>query len=131
MPWRLELHTYHHRDPQVDARLRAVEHTLGLINERTKIMAKTLDDLIAQANATLVQVTTNTDLDSSIIAIVTAQAATLVDLRAQLTAAGTDPTKLATLGDAMDAMAAKAAAEGQITAAAVTANTSVATPAAG
>ena len=52
-----------------------------------------------------------------------AQSATLADLRAQLAAAGTDPTKLAALGDVLDALSAKAKEEGQITADAITANT--------
>lgn len=87
-----------------------------------------LDDLIAKGKATLDQVTKNTDLDTSIIAIVNAQAAQLADLRKQLDAAGTDADKLAELGTVMDQLAAKATAEGQATADAVTANTPADTP---
>jgi hypothetical protein len=96
--------------------------------KRIDDMAKTLQELIDQGNATLAQVTTNTDLDNSIIAIVNAQAATLTDLRAQLAAAGTDAAKLAELGDVMDALATKATAEGAVTADAIKANTPAAAP---
>lgn len=98
----------------------------GIIIKRIDDMAKTLQDIIDQGNATLAQVTTNTDLDNSIIAIVNAQAATLTDLRAQLAAAGTDAAKLAELGDVMDQLAAKTVAEGVVTAEAVKANTAAA-----
>lgn len=122
-------HRHHCDDPLEGASPIDVEifHQNAHIIERLTAMAKTLDDLIAQGNATLAQVTKNTDLDQSIIAIVNAQAATLTDLRAQLAAAGTDPAKLAQLGDIMDQLAAKATSEGQATADAVTANTPAAT----
>lgn len=118
-------------DPMRDAPPHAIEQYLMAhhIIERLNQMAKTLQDLIDQGNATLAQVTTNTDLDNSIIAIMTGQAATLTDLKAQLAAAGTDPAKLAELSDVMDKLAAKASAEGQVVADAVKANAAAATPA--
>ena len=119
-------HSRHHRDdPFSVAPSWAVEIHAALehIIERLDTMAKTLDQIIQQANDTLAQVTKNTDLDQSIIGIMNGQAATLKDLRAQLAAAGTDAAKLQQLGDAMDTLAAKATAEGQVTADAVTANT--------
>lgn len=84
---------------------------------------KTLQDLIDQGNATLAQIKKNTDLDDSIIGIVNANAALIVDLRAQLQAAGTDPAKLAELADVMQKLSDNAVAEGQKTADAVTAGT--------
>lgn len=97
--------------------------TQALILERIEQMAKTVEDMIVEANNVLAQVTKNTDLDNSIIALMTAQAATLADLKAQLAAAGTDTVKLAALGDTLQALSDKAAAEGQLTADAIKANT--------
>jgi hypothetical protein len=88
-------------------------------------MAKTLDEILAQGETTLTQVTKNTDLDNSIIALVNANTQTIKDLRAQLEAAGTDPAKLAHLGEIMDSIASGATAQGQAVADAVTANTGV------
>lgn len=98
------------------------------LNERLTAMAKTLDDMLAQGAAILAQVTKNTDLDSSIITITNAFAAQLADLKAQLVAAGIDKAKLAQLGDLMQTLSDKAAAEGQLVADAITANTDQAAP---
>lgn len=117
-------HYHHHYDGPGKSEVQALTVALtDLITQGFKTMAKTLQDIIDQGKATLDQVTKNTDLDNSIIAIVKANAQTITDLRAQLAAAGTDPAKLAELGDVMDQLAAKATAEGQATADAVTANT--------
>lgn len=93
------------------------------LNERLNLMAKTLDEMLAQGAAILAQVTKNTDLDSSIITITTAFASQLADLKAQLVAAGIDKAKLAQLADTMQMLSDKAAAEGQMVADAITANT--------
>jgi hypothetical protein len=103
-----------------------LKHQGALILNRLETIMSAIDDLQAKADATLAQVTKNTDLDASIIAIVTANAKTILDLKAQLASAGVDPAKLQTLSDTMDAIAAKAIASGQATADAVTANTEAA-----
>lgn len=94
-----------------------------LITKGFSNMAKTLDDLIAQGQTALDQITKNTDLDNSIIALVNANTQTIKDLRAQLATAGTDPAKLEALGAIMDGLVSQGAAQGQAVADAVTANT--------
>lgn len=119
-------HTHFHhvvRDPETARFESLVLRILQDITEAQNKMAKTLDDLIQQANDTLAAVTKNTDLEGSIIALQKASAQQIKDLKDQLAAAGTDPAKLQTLSDTMDALAAKVAAEGQAAADAVTANT--------
>ena len=64
----------------------------------------TLDELQAKADATLANVTAETDLDNAIAKIVTDQNNTIIDLKAQLAAAGTDPAKLQALSDTLDAI---------------------------
>lgn len=122
---RIEIHHYHHivRDA---ALLRSV---LNLETRMATIM-RTLDDLLTQGTAVLGQVRQNGSLDESIIALVTAQASQLTDLRAQLAAAGNDPAKLAKLGEVMDQLSDQLRQQGQATADAVTANTHAASDAA-
>lgn len=115
-----------HNDPQVEARLRSVEHMLGLIIKGMITMAKTLDDILAQGQTVLAGVTKNNDLDDSIIKTLNADTAILKDLRAQLAAAGTDPAKLQALGTLMDQVAAAQDAAAQKKTDAITANTSAA-----
>jgi hypothetical protein len=82
-----------------------------------------LDDLQAKAQATLTQVTADTDLDNAVAKVVNDQRATIVDLKAQLAAAGTDPAKLQALSDTMDAILKTDTSNAAIVSAAVTANT--------
>jgi len=82
-----------------------------------------IDDLQAKMDAANASIQKNTDLDDSIIAMLTAETQQIKDLKAALDAAGTDPAKLQALGEAMDALIAKSDAEAQKKADAVTANT--------
>lgn len=120
---RLDIHRHVEISPEVRGLLDAISRKQDRTLERLTTMAKTLQDIIDQGNAALTQIAKNTDLDNSIIALQKASAQTITDLRAQLAAAGTDPAKLAELGDVMDQIAAKTAAEGQTVADAVTAGT--------
>ena len=66
-----------------------------------------IDDLQAKMDAANASIQKNTDLDDSIIAMLTAETQQIKDLKAALDAAGTDPAKLQALGEAMDALIAK------------------------
>ncbi len=85
---------------QLDAILDRLD--LVLSNQETVIM--TLDELKAKADETLASVTAETDINNAIAKIVTDQNTTIVDLKAQLAAAGTDPAKLQALSDTLDAI---------------------------
>ena len=88
----------------------------------------TLDDLKAKADATLAQVTSDTDIDNAVAKVVNDQVATIKDLQAQLAAAiaaGNDPTKLQALSDTMDAILAADTSNAQKVADAVTAGAAV------
>ena len=85
-----------------------------------------LDDLQAKAQATLAKVTSDTDIDNAVAKVVTAQNATITDLKTQLTAAiaaGNDPVKLQALSDTMDAILKTDTSNSTLVAAAVTAGT--------
>lgn len=114
---------YHHSDPVEVERSRRMCNYLNALLERLDRVMSLLDDLQAKADATLQQVQNNSDLDNSIIALVTANAQQIKDLKAALDAAGTDPVKLKALSDTMDKIAAATAADTQKTADAITANT--------
>lgn len=120
---KFEVHNFRHGDRQVEDRLRGVEGKLDLIIQKLETIMPTLDELLAKSTTTLAQITKNTDLDNSIIALVTANNAQITDLKAQLAAAGTDPAKLQALSDTMDAILSGATSQGQSVADAVTANT--------
>ena len=111
-------------DPEVRARLDAILDQLGLViqNQEINIMPS-LDELQAKADATLASVTAETDIDNAIAKIVTDQNNTIVDLRAQLAAAGTDPVKLQALSDTLDNILALNTSNAKIVADSVTANT--------
>lgn len=83
----------------------------------------TLEDLQAKADATLAQVTNDTAANNAIATIVNDQRQTIVDLKAQLAAAGTDPTKLQALSDTLDHILSLDTSNAKIVADAVTANT--------
>jgi hypothetical protein len=68
-------------------------------------------------------VTAETDLNNAIAKIVTDQRTTIVDLKAQLAAAGTDPVKLQALSDTLDAILSSDTANDKIVADAITENT--------
>ena len=104
----MRFNIYHHHDfPEVEAHFREISRKLSLILERIDRMSKELDDLTAQVKA-------NSDLLDS--------ATTLINgIADRITAAGTDPTKLA-------ALTAELKAKDDVLAAAVTANTPVPTP---
>lgn len=93
-----------------------------LTNQET--MMPSLDELQAKADATLASVTQETDLDNAIAKIVTDQNNTIIDLKAQLAAAGTDPAKLQALADTLDNILATNTSNTKIVSDAVTANTS-------
>lgn len=97
-----------------------VSHILA---NQEKMIMPTLDELQAKAEATLAAVTAETDLNNAIAKVVNDQRATIVDLKAQLEAAGTDAAKLQALSDTMDAILAADTANDKIVADAITANT--------
>ena len=111
-------------DHEVRARLDDILDKLGLVlsNQESMIMPS-LDELQAKADATLASVTAETDIDNAIAKIVTDQNNTIVDLRAQLAAAGTDPVKLQALSDTLDNILALNTSNAKIVADSVTANT--------
>lgn len=123
------IHEYH-LDRDTAERLCRIEKLLcNLVdNSLTETLMPLLDDLLAKANANLAAVEANSALDDSIIALVTANAQTIKDLKAALDAAGTDPAKLQALSDTMDQIASKIQEDTDKTSAAVTANTEVETP---
>ena len=106
--------------PEVLARLDLILDKLDLAMET---IMPSLDELQAKADATLANVTAETDLDNAIAKIVTDQNNTIIDLKAQLAAAGTDPVKLQALSDTLDNILATNTSNTKIVADAVTANT--------
>lgn len=82
----------------------------------------TLAELQAKADATLASVTAETDIDNAIAKIVTDQNTTIIDLKAQLAAAGTDPQKLQALSDTLDNILNTNTSNTKIVSDAVTAN---------
>jgi len=94
------------------AQLKTLEKMMGI-----------LEDLQAKADATLASVNAETEIDDAIAQIVNDQRQTIIDLKAQLDAAGQDPAKLAALGETLDAILATNTANAKKVADAVTANT--------
>lgn len=128
----MRIHVVHHYELDEDTaeRLCRIEKMLSELmdNSVTEILMPLLDELLNKAKANLAAVKANSDLDDSIIAVVTANAQTIKDLKAALDAAGTDPAKLQELSDTMDQIAAKVQEDTDKTSAAVTANTEVENP---
>lgn len=117
----MRIDIYHHF-VQGNEALTLLKTIQSLITEKVMPL---IDDLQAKADALLVSVQKNSDVDDSILEVVTGQAQTIRDLKTALDAAGTDPAKLAALGATMDQLAAKVDADSQKVADAVTANTKV------
>ncbi len=120
----INVHLHIKPDTEVRARLDDILDQLGLVVQtmESNIMPS-LDELQAKADATLANVTAETDLDNAIAKIVTDQNNTIIDLKAQLAAAGTDPAKLAALAATLDNILATNTSNTKIVADAVTANT--------
>lgn len=111
-------------DLEVLDRLEDIKQQLDLVlYNQEQIIMPTLDELQTKAEATLAQVTADTDLDNAVAKVVTAQNATISDLKAQLTAAGTDAVKLQALSDTMDAVLKADTSNAALVTAAVTAGT--------
>lgn len=120
---RIDVHIHFDPEPEVIARLDRILRQLGLMENH---IMPSLDELKVKADATLAKVTSDTAIDNAVATVVTNQNATIVDLKAQLAAAGTDPVKLQELSDTMDAILATDTSNAAIVAAAVTAGTPVA-----
>lgn len=86
-------------------------------------IAMNIDDLLAKSSSVMDQTKKNGDLEQAIIGIVNHNNDVIKDLQKQLADAGTDPTKLQQLGDALDAILNSETANGTAVAQAVTANT--------
>ena len=120
MKFEVDVQLHIKADPEVLARLDLVLDKLDLMESN---IMPSLDELQAKADATLASVTAETDLDNAIAKIVTDQNNTIIDLKAQLAAAGTDPAKLQALADTLDNILATNTSNTKIVADAVTANT--------
>ena len=108
-PWALELR-------------RAVVH---ILRQNGAIMTS-LKELQDKADATLAQVTADTDLDNAVAKVVSDQRQQIVDLKAQLDAAianGSDPAALQALSDTMDHILSLDTSNAAIVSSAVTAGT--------
>jgi len=120
----IEIHLHIKPDTEVLARLDLVLDKLELVvSNQESIIMPTLDELQAKADATLANVTAETDLDNAIAKIVTDQNNTIIDLKAQLVAAGTDPVKLAALEATLDNILTVNTSNTKIVSDAITANT--------
>ncbi len=116
----IDIHLHIKTDTEVLARLDLILDKLDLAMES---IMPTLDELQAKADATLANVTAETDLDNAIAKIVTDQNNTIIDLKAQLVAAGTDPVKLAALEATLDNILTVNTSNTKIVSDAITANT--------
>jgi len=121
----MRIDVFHHfkLDPEVLERLEDIALKLNLVIGNQENTMALIDDLQGKMDAANASIQKNTDLDDSIIAMLTAETQQIKDLKAALDAAGTDPAKLQAVSDAMDALIAKSDAEVQKKADAVTANT--------
>ena len=117
----IHVHLHVKPDHQVVALLNDVLNRLDLMESN---IMPSLDELQAKADETLANVTAETDLDNAIAKIVTDQNNTIIDLKAQLAAAGADPAKLAALAATLDNILATNTSNTKIVSDAVTANTS-------
>lgn len=115
----MRIDIYHHveRDSQVQVLLQSI---MDLLKEKVMPL---IDDLQTKADQTLAKAQANSDVDDSILTIVSGQSQQIRDLKAALDAAGTDPAKLQALSDTMDRMATIIDNDKQKVADAVTANT--------
>ncbi len=120
---RIDVHHHLTLDPEVLERLEDLATKLNLVIGNQENTMALIDDLQGKMDAANASIQKNTDLDDSIIAMLTAETQQIKDLKAALDAAGTDPAKLQAVSDAMDALIAKSDAEAQKKADAVTANT--------
>lgn len=93
------------------------------INRKLERMQMDLDEIIAKQQEALTAIARNRDLDQSIIGLVQRNTDTIKALHDQLAAAGTDPVKLATIRDNMQAIIDQETAAATQVADAVTANT--------
>lgn len=130
MPFKHHHEHHHHHHHSLEARcevmrrLEAMQEQTGLILAALEnIIMPTLAELQEKADATLANVTAETDLDNAIAKIVTDQNNTITDLKAQLAAAGTDPVKLQALSDTLDNILATNTSNTKIVSDAITANT--------
>jgi uncharacterized coiled-coil protein SlyX len=82
-------------------------------------MARSIDEVLAQGRAVLVEVAANTTVEAKVYTLLSGQAQTIKDLRDQLAAAGTDPAKLEELGTILDQLHAQVQAQTDEAAAAV------------
>jgi hypothetical protein len=108
----MHIHIHHHYHCDDDLLQQIKDYIMPLI-----------DDLQAKAKATLDKVTSDTDIDNAVATVINNQNATIVDLKAQLAAAGTDPVKLQALSDTMDAILKTDTSNAAIVSGAVTAGT--------
>ena len=120
MKFEVDVQLHIKADPEVLARLDLVLDKLDLMESN---IMPSLDELQAKADATLASVTAETDLDNAIAKIVTDQNNTIIDLKAQLVAAGTDPVKLAALEATLDNILTVNTSNTKIVSDAITANT--------
>ena len=114
------VHVHVKPDHEVVALLNDVLNRLDLMEST---IMPSLDELQAKADSTLANVTAETDLDNAIAKIVTDQNNTIIDLKAQLATAGTDPVKLQALSDTLDNILSTNTSNTKIVSDAVTANT--------
>lgn len=123
----MRIDVFHHLklDTEVLEKLEVFSSKLNLVIENQENTMALIDDLQGKMDAANASIQKNTDLDDSIIAMLTAETQQIKDLKAALDAAiaAGDPAKLQAVSDAMDALIAKSDAEAQKKADAVTANT--------
>lgn len=82
-------------------------------------MARTIDDILAQGQAVLLEVQANSTVEAKVYTLLSGQAQTIKDLRDQLAAAGTDPAKIEAVGVLLDQLHAQIQAQSDEAAAAV------------
>lgn len=121
----MRIDVYHHLElgTEVLDLLKSLQAKTDLVISNQEALMPLIDDLQTKANDNLAKAQANSDIDDSILQVVTGQAQSIRDLKAALDAAGTDPAKLAALGATMDQMASIIDADKQKVADAVTANT--------
>lgn len=103
--------------------LRLILNELGTLTRNQETIMSLLDDIKAKQDTAIALAQQDTDLDTSILGVVTADAQMIVDLKAALAAAGTDPVKLQGVSDAMDGIIATQQAAIKRKSDAITANT--------
>lgn len=103
-----------------------IHRQLLALHQKVDYIMVSIDDLQAKADAALAKATANTDALGAIKTLLDANVAQIADLKAQLTAAGTDPAKLQALSDTMDKLVAQS--DTQAAAEAALSGTPAATP---